>query len=280
MICTALHAVDSALGRLDYESLPDQALMEMLIDGMNEGAKAEFQDGNGNFLDINDWDGIICLPRDQVREINFSTKVFSNKCFPFELIPAKVDGFEASDTNMHGTLDTSVLPHDLQLFDVCINFLHGTINLKGFPRGLQDIHIDDNDFSGSLVLSDLPDSLLSFHAGSNQFSGEISLNSLPRRMHILSLHQNLLTGSLHVQNLPEFMEEISLSINSFTGEFCLRSFPKTLRDVDMTCNALNAKAVLTKASGPMHFALQIDGITSVVDENGEKHEWHSQIIGK
>ena len=39
-----LLAVDPSLGRLDYESLPDQTLMEMLVEDLNSKTKEDIQD--------------------------------------------------------------------------------------------------------------------------------------------------------------------------------------------------------------------------------------------
>ena len=55
-----LLAVDPSLGRLDYESLSDQALMEMLIDALPTEEKAMFKDANGNFQDVCEWTNMDC----------------------------------------------------------------------------------------------------------------------------------------------------------------------------------------------------------------------------
>ena len=52
MFYLAVMAIDPALGRHDYHSLSDQALMEMVFDGMKAEKKQKLQDEHGNFLDF------------------------------------------------------------------------------------------------------------------------------------------------------------------------------------------------------------------------------------
>ena len=47
---SALTATDSTLGRLDHASLSDQALMEMVVAGVE--ADLFYKDVHGNFLDV------------------------------------------------------------------------------------------------------------------------------------------------------------------------------------------------------------------------------------
>ena len=55
-----LFASDSALGRVDYSSLSDQTLMEMLVDGFLDSAKKKYQDSEGMYLDVCDWPLVRC----------------------------------------------------------------------------------------------------------------------------------------------------------------------------------------------------------------------------
>ena len=79
-----LLTIDPALGRLDYESLSDQALMEMLIDGMNAKDKAEYQDENGNCRDVGEWKGI-ALSNDRVTEVPILFKSSARNSFHLTL---------------------------------------------------------------------------------------------------------------------------------------------------------------------------------------------------
>ena len=277
MISTAILCVDQALGRLDNHSLSDQALMEMLIDGMEEEHKELYQDENGNFLDVCEWEGIECAD-DRVEYLFLAFRKFTEKPFPFNFIPPHVQTFRASDCNLHGTLETGVLPSGIKLLNVESNALHGTLSLKAFPRAMEKIWVTWNALTGSLVLSDLPQSLKKFGADFNKFCGEIDLNDLPPALENLSIGGNALTGSINIESLPDSIRHIDLSENAFSKDFRMCMFPPELIDIDVTGNPLSGTVVLLKAEGPTLFDFRFDGLLLVVDENGDKHEWHDKLL--
>ena len=43
---------DPSLGRLDYESMSQQALMEMVVGGLSEFNQRPLKDPDGNFLEL------------------------------------------------------------------------------------------------------------------------------------------------------------------------------------------------------------------------------------
>ena len=81
-----LMCVDPSLGRLDYESLSEQALMEMLTDGMDEGGKSGCKDDTGNFLDVCERRGVGCV-NSRVHSVTLYGKKFSEKQIPFTFLP-------------------------------------------------------------------------------------------------------------------------------------------------------------------------------------------------
>ena len=279
----ALLSIDPALGRLDYYSLSDQALMETLIEDMNEDIKKELQDANGNYLDVCDWDAQtsaahICCEDDRVIGIDIRCVDFDDNQFPFDCLPSQVWDFVVESCSIHGTLDTAYLPQTLQHLNVSINYLDGTINFKRLPRSLETLDISKNDFSGSLALSDLPRTLKECGANRNRFCGYISLNDLPPALDYLYVDENSLTGSIHINKLPERIRFIDLNRNSFSGDFRLLTFPKSLSHVNISKNPLSGKCIFSKATGAMPFKLDIDNVLSVVDENGDKHAWHDALV--
>ena len=272
-----LLTIDPALGLLDYESLSDQALMEMLIDGMTAKDKAVFHDKNGNSKDVGEWRGI-ALSNDRVTEVAILYQEFSKKQFPFDLIPPLVTNFVVFDCNLHGLLDTSILLQNLSVINISFKNLHGTLNFKAIPRKMREMAISHNQFTGSCALDELPKSLKLFEASRNKFSGEISLNALPDAMDELNLRGNLLTGSITIETLPYFIRNIELDNNAFTGEFHLLTLPDDLEEISITGNNLCGTAIISEAYGKMPFDLVHNSLEKVYDTNGEKHEWEEQIV--
>ena len=274
-------AIDPSLGRLDYDSLSDQALMEMLIDQMDTKEKNYFQDDNGNYKDVGEWPGVQCSESDDERvvTIELSGLTFSPKQFPFKFIPPMVSYFGASQSNVQGTLEASHLPSKLTALYISHNKLHGPLNFAEFPRQMEKMHINANKFCGSLQLADLPRSLKDFIADKNQFCGEINLNDLPPAMEEFDVSNNILTGSVHIERLPEGVKDIILSYNSFLGTFRLMAITENLSYIDVRGNALSPTAVLgdvkTSVHGEAHFL--IHGIATVVDANGNVHAWSDDL---
>ena len=219
-----LHTVDPALGRLDYDSLSDQALMEMLITSVVAESKQYFKDENGNFLDVCEWrytddedvfHGIYCKD-DRVTQVDLSYSQFEKEQFPFHFIPPLVHFCDIANSRLHGTLDTTLLPLHLTFLILCQNLLHGAINWGGFPRALEEIELSYNEFCGSFLLQDLPDCIKFLDARNNKLSGELSLDSIPKGMENLWLGENELSGSIRLKHLPSPMP-IKTCLTTLTG---------------------------------------------------------------
>ena len=272
---------DPSLGRIDYSLLSDQALMEILFDGIRTDNDASIRDENGNFNDISEWNYIKCIG-DSVSEIKIHGSHISDKQFPFEFIPPRVTVFQTGvSSNLHGTLDPSVLPHSLIVFDVAWNKLHGSVDLRSFPEKLHEIYIHNNSFSGSLDLTSLPASIMRLDASENAFSGEVSLNHLPSKIERLFFNQNSLSGSIFIEKLPETLIYLALDENEFEGDFCLLDVPPNLQDLRMWGNKWDKKGriVLPRDVGErkMH-CLFYSLCPAVVDECGNTHPWEKEIL--
>ena len=275
-----LTTIDHSLGRLDYALLSDQALMEMLFDGMEPGYKQAFQDANGNYKDICEW-GVPNWSKDgRMVKISLVSMFFTQKQFPFACIPPLVTDFGVYDCRISGTLDASVLPIELEVINVGRNSLHGTLDFKALPRSLTFIVITANSFSGSCVLADLPDALTHFYAGFNKFTGEISFNALPECLEEIYLHSNNLRGSISIEKIPETLLVINIGDNAFTGDFQMLSSPRNIKQIQITGNRWSGTIVFSQDSGPMPFSLISDPATAVLDDNGNPHSWEQEILGK
>ena len=274
-----LSADDTHLGRLDYDSLSDQTLMEILFDGMEASHKAEYVDVEGNFTDISEWKALECED-ERVKTICEHHRDFSAKQFPFEFIPPLVIDFSMGFCKLKGTMETSVLPQNLIDFYIADNDLYGTINCKGFPRKLESIHFEANAFSGSCILSDLPETLKDFNASENKLSGEICLNDLPPQMDALFLEKNSFTGSVCIERLPETMEFITLSNNKLSGDFRLMAYPKVIDEIRFSNNLMTGTVILENTPAAYKFTIWSKDITRVVDEDGNTHPWEGEILQK
>ena len=273
MLC--LSFIDPALGRLDYDSLSDQTLMELLLDRF---VLSQWQDENGCLKNACDWPIVSCT-NDRVVDIFFEKAYFGPDQFEFRFLPPLLEYLSASFCNLHGSLDTSLLPRNFGTFDVQFNGLSGTLDWINFPRKLKSMHITHNSFTGSVVLSDLPDSLDTFEANGNNFTGELSFRSLPTSLYRLDLSDNELTGSITIDEMHSSIWQINLGSNSFFGDFRLFVIPPKLKLVVVIENEeMSGTAVLPKSIKTEHFRLWYDGIKVVRDEDGRKHPWEDKII--
>ena len=243
-----------ALGRLDYASLSDQALMEMLVDGMAGGLYL-VQDSAGNFKEVCEWFNVECA-EDRVIKVAFHYCDMGKKQFPFDFVPPLVETLELTSCQLHGTLNTTVLPQKLTYCNVYDNALHGTLNCKGFPQNIENIIISSNNFSGSLALSNLSDSVVIFRARCNNFSGNLSLHALPSSIKDLNVCGNSLSGDVRLMNIPPSLHTLAIQENAMSGTLELSS----------------------TFEGDPPFVLRSDPLRRVIDESGKEHPLESIII--
>ena len=272
---------DSSLGRIELSLLSDQTLMELLFDGMKDDFKELIQDEHGNFKDISEWDYFIKFNDESVSEILITHKLYTDKQFPFECIPPRVIEFNAVHSNLHGTVDPSVLPLRLLCFQVPENKLHGSINLGEFPETLERLEIWKNAFCGNLDLSVLPAPIITFKASHNSFSGDVNLNNLPSAIQELNLNRNVLSGSVSIKNLPETITNLQMEGNMFEGDFELLEIPSSLEFLNIWCNQWDRKGKIVfprqVRERKIHFELW-SHCTAVVDECGNTHPWEKEIL--
>ena len=270
-------AIDPALGRLDYSSLSDQALMEIIVDGIPASERDDFEDEHGGLTDACEWDCVTCVD-ERVTEISFVCYEFEKAQFPFDFIPPLASIVIVEECAIKGSLDTAVLPHQLIQLNVGINALHGTIAFSTFPQGLMRLKINVNTFEGNCVLEELPATLMYFDASENKFTGEISLNNLPHALHELNLAGNALTGSLRIESLPSSILTLWLASNYFSGEFMLLVCPRYLHRVNISKNDFSGTMVLLQSIKVPGFYSIGNEIAAVVDEHDEKHPWEQRIL--
>ena len=188
-MCIALFVQTADIGRVDFASLSDQTLMEMLVEGFSEEIETKFQDEHGIFKDVCSWGGVKCDDEDNVTSI---TLIAQNAPISLEYIPPNVKRFEMYTADLTGTLETSGLPRHLKHFAIGGNGFTGTVNFPEFPGDLRVISLYSNEFSGSAILDALPRSLRVLIFRRNNFSGSLCLTNLPPNLKHLDASKKLL----------------------------------------------------------------------------------------
>ena len=262
-----LDAVDPSLGRVDRASLPQQALMEMLIEGITN--KEEICGDADEPTDIEEWKGVT-IEDGQVVEIAWHLFLLEGS-FHLEWLPISVRKFLVRwNYKITGTLDCASLPISMKTLDIGFNAFTGLIHLESSPEGMEEIDISENELSGSLKLHSLPDTMTRFTADKNKFSGSIDFTQLPAAMltlflehnrlsgsvvltqlpgglEVLNLKDNQFNGALDVRRLPSSMIYLFLNNNSFSGTVDLSQLPQGLEELDMSDNELSGEVFISDA---------------------------------
>ena len=264
-------SVDSSLGRLDYSLLPDQALMEMLIEGFDDDTKKRYQDKHGMYLDVCEWSCVRCDEDESVIAIDIDSRHVRGSlelCY----VPPKVKMLHISshfEGQLTGSVDLRQLPDGMKKFSLQGNKLSGEINLPKLPKGMKQLVLNRNKLTGGIDLTLLPDGMYNLSLKNNQLTGEIDLTHLPDRIRWLELNNNYLTGEIDLRQLPKGMRQLDLQNNQLTGSLVIKKLPRMMNLIDVRGNHFNAIAVIdskTRAS----IKLDMSGVTSVVAENGKE----------
>ena len=242
-------SADPSLGRVDYSSLSDQTLMEMLFDGFDDEAKKKYQDNEGMYLDVCDWSCVTCDDDERVIKIGADSSEISGS-IQFCYVPPKVKKLKVIPSwlgsELTGSVDLAHLPKDMKHLDLQNNMLTGKIDLTKLPEGMKKLFLDHNQLTGEIDLTQLPKGMRSLRLDSNQLTGEIDLTCLPEGMQYLHISRNQLCGSLVMNQLPQEMRIIAARLNHF-----------------------NAVAVVSSETLAT-IKLRGSGVTSVVDEIGRE----------
>ena len=258
-------AVNPHLGRVDKSVFSDQSLMEMLIDGFDEGTKQRYKDDEGMYLDVCEWDCVECDDSERVVEICEIGDVSGSLQLCY--IPPKVQIFDMSRKELTGSIDITQISDDIKQLYLHGNHLTGSVDLTKLPESSTDVYLQNNQCSGSINLTKLPASMNDLDLSHNQFSGSIDLTRLPQRICTLRLSVNRLSGSVCLSKLPEKIFNIAIDENAFTGSFIAKNLPPNLGIIYANKNQFSEKAVIDAQTGAT-VDLQKSGVTSVVDENG------------
>ena len=295
-------AVDPSLGRLDYDSLSDQACMEILTAGFTPlqkervGLIRSALKKDCPYKDICEWVGAVCDEEGRVTKIRLkdytdmsideliakysSQNTREKHRINLEYIPKSVTSFVIEGLACLGTCVMADLPRGLKVFDVRQAALDGTFDADQLPRCLVDCLMRFNNFQGSCDIELLPPDIERVSAGFNKLTGTLDLNRLPKKFRVLHLKGNALSGEIRMTSLPEKIELIDLSHNAFAGEFVLTDIPPTLYEFQVASNQLSGTAILAKdVNGNVcKVILASNDITDLRDEKGRRHRFSKRVL--
>mmetsp|Transcript_10919 Transcript_10919/g.16500 ORF Transcript_10919/g.16500 Transcript_10919/m.16500 type:complete len:217 (-) Transcript_10919:61-711(-) len=178
---------DLPLGKLDKASLPQQTLMELVIEKIEN--------------------------KEQLYGISKDPSTIANwSCTRFDA-EGKIVGIIAEWQDLSGSLQLEWLPLTTLSVNFYYNELTGTIALTQLPDGLCVIDLSWNNFVGTVDLRYLPSHLKGLNFDRNHLSGSLDLTQLPLGIKNLQLHGNDFEGETDFSRLPLSLERLCLSDN-------------------------------------------------------------------
>ena len=144
--------VDPSLGRVDHDSLPQQALMEMVIEGVKNKEKICVDVDEPK--DIEEWKGVE-IEDGEVAEIHWDRYRLKGSLY-LEWLPSSVRKFSVVCNNLTGTLDMASLPISMENLNLAGNKFTGSIGLERLPARMESIRVFCNQLSGSYISDPMP----------------------------------------------------------------------------------------------------------------------------
>ena len=160
--------IDPSLGRLDYASLSQQALMELLISGVKEVSK--ICGSREAPLDVAEWCGVqLHTSRETVRKIDWNFVKLGGSLL-VQWAPSSLERMSIRHNSLVGSLETENLPANLRYLNLEGNRLCGTVDLTHLPACLDALDLSKNQLSNSIDLTRLPACLQELKLSHNQLS--------------------------------------------------------------------------------------------------------------
>ena len=270
---TLFLSVDPSLGKVDYNLMSDQTLMEMMFEGFDDETKKQYQDNDGMYRYVCEWSCIKCDEHERVIEIRmFGCHVRGS--LDLRYIPPKVKVLLIASWDKRrvtGSVDLTRLPVGMQKLCLSNIELEGEIDLAHLPKDMVNLSLDNNQLTGEIDLTHLPEGMPRLFLQNNQLSGEIDLTNLPKGMKYLALNNNQFSGEIELTHLPDGMLELSLKHNLFSGALVIKKLPQGMKLIDVQGNHFNAIAVVdNKTDATIKF--EGSGVELIADENGSKQD--------
>ncbi|KNH08125.1 hypothetical protein XU18_1291, partial [Perkinsela sp. CCAP 1560/4] len=176
-----LEAVDSSIGRVAHDSFSQQALMEVVIEGITN--KEDICGDADERKEIEEWKSVT-IEDGEVININWNVYYLEGSVH-LGWLPSSVRIFTAINNRLTGTVDWASLPTSMERLDLETNAFTGSICLEKLPMRMEYLDVSENMFCGSLKLESLPKAMIYFVAYNNQFSGSIDFTRLPAALRCL-----------------------------------------------------------------------------------------------
>ena len=232
----AIAADLSNLGRVDYDAMPEQTLMELLVQDVKNLQR--ILDKAGEFLDVEKWSGVSLSEAGDITDINFTSyydweggfdddgevdivdvyRIGPDGSIDLRWIPRRVRSFNIASLDLRGTVDTLALPRELVRLNIAENQLSGEFAIEHLPPTLEHINIEYNFFTGSLNMASLPPAATVFRAGHSKFEGSIDLSRLPAGMKEVFIMKEKLSGSIDLTRVPSTLKNLTLTLLDISQE--------------------------------------------------------------
>ena len=225
MILSFISTADThGFGRVDFDSMSDQTLMELLVGDIENNAM--LRDGDDAFLDIQSWDGLSFNDAGELIVIDFEAElalggglfgdssddddedkyiVGPKGSIDLKWIPKTVEVFAIADLELEGFVETSELSPNLECFDISLNLFRGTFCIASLPQNIRNVSISGNLLDGTLDIAKLPPNVTDFSAERNRFHGFLDFSDLPKNMATLRLSFNDFLGTIDLSTMPSKM---------------------------------------------------------------------------
>ena len=218
-----LCCIDLDCGRVDFDSMSEQTLMELLISDVKN--ISSLKDPEGGFLDIDAWEGVEINSDSHVSDIDFSKEIGFG-FFDDDDAEIDCDGFLAIGPD--GSIDLKWMPRFVQSFEIFSLNLFGSVETALLPRTLATFNIESNRFSGTFDTAHLPDQIREIKISYNCFDGTLDISSLPKKLTNFYAMRNKFSGTLNLENLPSSIVSLHLNANQFSGTVDLSKLPPTI----------------------------------------------------
>ena len=213
VIVNFLAADPSALGRIDYATLSQQAMMELLA--QNQPSDRFCARRGTGFTEIAQWKGVT-IADGLVTAILWTHTGKQPGTIDMRWIPPSVVHLGLSGFTIEN-FDVGYFPRNLRYVNLSSCPTGGTIETPRLPPLLKTLWLLDSGIKGTLDCINLPHDLIQLSVSKNMLTGSVDLTSLPPAFELLDLSNNNFQGSLDLSHMPHSVS-LKLNSNQFSGE--------------------------------------------------------------